>query len=79
MSEDRAGGNQLPLTHEMLGHMLGTRRSSVTLAAAVLQEAGLIHYQRGRITIQNRKKLQEAACSCIAIHQKNLRWLEGRK
>jgi CRP-like cAMP-binding protein len=79
LSDERVQSDQLPLTHEMLSHMLGTRRSTVTLAAAVFQEAGFIRYQRGRITILNRKKLQEASCPCFHAHQKNLRWLESGK
>src|SRR6185369_13735807 len=75
MSADRAESDELPLTHEMLSHMLGTRRATVTLTASMFQEAGLIRYQRGRITILNRKKLEEAACACFRVQQNNLRKL----
>jgi CRP-like cAMP-binding protein len=38
MSQDRIGSDRLPLTQEFLGQMLGTRRSSVTVAAGALQK-----------------------------------------
>jgi len=67
MSQDRIGGDRVPLTQEFLAHMLGTRRASVTVAAGVLQKAGLIQYTRGGVTIINREKLQSAACECYEI------------
>src|SRR5579864_6481614 len=59
MSHDRIGGKTLPLTQEFLGQMLGTRRASVTVAAGVLQKAGMIEYSRGSVVIQNRAKLEK--------------------
>jgi CRP-like cAMP-binding protein len=47
MSQDRLDSKQLPLTQEFLAQMLGTRRASVTVAAGILQKAGLISYTRG--------------------------------
>ena len=44
--------------------MLGTRRASVTVAAGILQKAGLITYTRGRVTIEDRAGLENAACEC---------------
>jgi CRP-like cAMP-binding protein len=67
MSQDRVGGEVVPLTQEFLSHMLGTRRASVTVAAGVLQKAGLIKYARGSVTIANRSALEDAACECYAI------------
>jgi CRP-like cAMP-binding protein len=49
MSQDRLGGDRVPLTQEFLAHMLGTRRASVTVAAGILQKAGLIQYTRGAV------------------------------
>jgi CRP-like cAMP-binding protein len=46
MSQDPSLTDKLPLTQEFLGQMLGTRRSSVTVAAGMLQKAGLISYTR---------------------------------
>jgi CRP-like cAMP-binding protein len=73
MSADRIHSEQLPLTQEFLSQMLGTRRSSVTVAAGALQKAGLISYGRGNIAILNRKKLEEAACDCYRIVQQQLK------
>jgi CRP-like cAMP-binding protein len=67
MSADRVGSNSLPLTQEFLAQMLGTRRSSVTVSAGILQRAGLITLTRGGVTIVNRRKLEEAACDCYGI------------
>jgi CRP-like cAMP-binding protein len=69
MSHDRVGTNTMPLTQEFLGQMLGTRRSSVSIAASSLQKAGMITYTRGHVTIVNRKRLLEAACDCYPIIQ----------
>ena len=74
MSHDRIGGDTMPLTQEFLGQMLGTRRSSVSMAANILQKAGMIEYTRGNVTIVNKPKLAEAACDCYEIiqnHQNN--------
>src|SRR6202047_88096 len=66
MSQDRLGGTRVPLTQEFLAHMLGTRRASVTVAAGMLQKAGLIKYTRGEVKIENRQELESAACECYA-------------
>ena len=77
MSQDRVLADKLPLTQEFLAHMLGTRRSSVTVSAGALQKAGMISYTRGSVTILSRKKLEAAACDCYAIVQQQLKsWAE---
>ena len=67
MMHDRAAGQPLPYTHEFLSHMLGANRKSVTLAAQSLQNAGLITYRRGNITVLNRLGLEKASCECYAV------------
>jgi CRP-like cAMP-binding protein len=67
LTHDRAGTDTFALTHEFLGYMLGTRRASVSLAAAILQQAGLITYRRGVVTILDRPGLEAAACECYGI------------
>jgi CRP-like cAMP-binding protein len=64
MSQDRIGTSEFPLTQQFLAHMLGTRRASVTVAAGILQKAGLITYKRGQVKIEHRAKLEQAACEC---------------
>ena len=73
MSQDRVRSDKLPLTQEFLANMLGTRRSSVTVAAGALQKAGLIAYTRGSVTILNRPKLEDEACDCYGIVQQQLK------
>ena len=77
MSQDRIGvdGGVVPLTHEFLAHMLGTRRSSVTVAAGLLAKSGLITYNRGHVKIENRALLEDAACECYDLIRKHTdRW-----
>jgi CRP-like cAMP-binding protein len=77
MSHDRMESEILPLTQEFLGQMLGTRRSSVSVAAAILQKAGMIGYTRGRVTILDRTKLEKTACDCyVAINRQAGNWRE---
>jgi CRP-like cAMP-binding protein len=75
MSQDRLGGDVVPLTQEFLAHMLGTRRASVTVAAGILQKAGMITYNRGSVRIDDRSGLEDAACECYAsIRQQSEKW-----
>jgi CRP-like cAMP-binding protein len=75
MSHDRIGGDVMPLTQEFLGQMLGTRRSSVSMAAATLQSAGMISYTRGNVTLLDVEQLETAACECYQIiKDQALRW-----
>ncbi len=67
MTQDRIQSKTLPFTHEFLGYMLGARRTTVTLTARKLQEAGLIDYRRGRITVLDRGELEQVACECYAL------------
>ncbi len=64
MGHDRAEGDTYPMTHEFLSMMLGVRRAGVTVAAGVLQKAGMIRYGGGRITISDRAGLESASCEC---------------
>jgi hypothetical protein len=55
---------ELPLTQEYIAQMLGVRRTSVTVVARTLQEAGMIRYARGHIKLVDIPALQETACEC---------------
>jgi CRP-like cAMP-binding protein len=61
---DRVDSDQLLMTQEFISNMLGGRRESVTVAAGHLQDAGLIHYCRGHITLLDRPGLESAVCEC---------------
>jgi CRP-like cAMP-binding protein len=75
MCQDRIGSSLVPLTQDFLAHMLGTRRASVTVAAGILQKAGLITYQRGHVNIVDRRRLEGACCECYEImQQQDRKW-----
>lgn len=67
LSLDRLPGNELVMTQELIANMLGVRRQGVTECAVRLQEAGLIRYSRGRITVVDRDGLQARVCECYAV------------
>lgn len=69
MCHDRMESDNFPMTHEFLGEMLGTPRSTVTLAAGILQKDGL-EYSRGKIHIRDRQGLEKAACECYQTIRK---------
>ena len=55
------------MTQELIANMLGVRREGVTEAALKLQDAGLIRYVRGRITVLDRPALEQRSCECYAV------------
>lgn len=61
----------LPLTQEFIANMLGVRRSSVTVAAGILQSAGMIRYARGKITVVDRQALEDTSCECYQLFRQN--------
>jgi CRP-like cAMP-binding protein len=66
-SQDMIGSATFTLTQEFLSHMLGVRRTTVSVEAHALQEAGLIQYRRGHIKILNRDGLEDCACECYSV------------
>src|SRR5579863_1529020 len=75
MSQDRIATKVMHLTQEFLEQMLGTRRASVGEAASQLQDAEMISYTHGNVTVLNRAKLEETACDCYdIIQQQKNRW-----
>ncbi len=69
---DRAGSDDFPLTQELISEMLGVRRSGVSVAASKFQERGLIRYNRGHMTILDRRGLEELSCECYWIVREEL-------
>jgi CRP-like cAMP-binding protein len=70
LSLGRLASNELVMTQELMANMLGVRREGVTEAAGKLQQAGLIHYSRGRITVMDRAGLEARTCECYAVVKK---------
>ncbi len=67
LSIDRLSSNELVMTQELIANMLGVRREGVTEAAGALQDAGLIRYSRGHITLLDRPGLERRVCECYAV------------
>jgi CRP-like cAMP-binding protein len=70
MARDRVRSESLPITHDFLATMLGTDRPSVSLAAGVLQKAGVIEYSRGSVKILNSAELERISCECYGVIQR---------
>ena len=71
MVQDLIQSDELPLTQEFIGQMLGVRRPGVTLTAGDFQRSGLIRYSRGKITILDREALEDVACECYQLFHKH--------
>src|SRR6202047_2768247 len=67
MTQDRVNLGVLPITHDFIATMMGTDRSTVSLAASDLQKKGIIEYIRGAVKVVNRRKLQSTACECYDV------------
>lgn len=61
---DLTGSDRLPITQELLAHMIGVKRNSVSVVAHALQQSGIIRYHRGHIEIANPEGLKEMCCEC---------------
>jgi len=67
MTQDRVDSGVLPITHDFIATMMGTDRSTVSLAASVMQKEGIIEYLRGAVKILNRRKLEKSSCECYGV------------
>jgi CRP-like cAMP-binding protein len=67
LSLDRLQGNELLMTQELIANMLGVRREGVTEGALKLQQAGLIRYARGHISVLDRPGLEKRSCECYSV------------
>lgn len=72
LTADCLGSDTFRLTHNVLGIMLGIRRSGVTEAAGALSQAGWLSYSRGRITLVDRAGLEDFTCECYGVVHKAL-------
>ena len=71
-ARDRSDSDDLPLTQESLSQMLGVRRTSVSLAAANLQNAGLVKYRGGKLELIDRAALEKMTCDCYGAVRRNI-------
>jgi CRP-like cAMP-binding protein len=71
-ARDRLDSNTIGLTHEFLSQMIGVRRTTVTVIASMLQEAGFIRYHRGQIEIVDRPGLEGRACECYGAIRRRI-------
>jgi len=67
MTQDRGRTDTIPLTQEVLGHLLGANRKRVSHAAAQLQDAGCIRQRHGQVRILDRRGLEQRACDCYRM------------
>lgn len=70
LSLDRTPSNQLTMTHDLIANMLGVRREGITDAAGRLRKLGVIRYSRGRITVLDRRELEDRSCECYDVVKK---------
>jgi len=70
LSLDRLPSNEVTMTQELIANMRGVRREGVTEAAGRLQDDGLVHYSRGRITVPDRPGLEARTCECYQVVKK---------
>jgi CRP-like cAMP-binding protein len=78
LMHDRTSSSELPLTQEFISAMLGDRRESITIAAGRLQNAGIIRYVRGHISVLDRRGLEERVCECYRTVKVELEQLLNR-
>jgi CRP-like cAMP-binding protein len=69
MTQDRVNAGLLQITHDFIATMMGTDRSTVSVAASVMQKDGILDYVRGAVKIVNRRKLEKSACECYGVIQ----------
>jgi CRP-like cAMP-binding protein len=67
LTQDRVDSGFLAITHDFLATMLGTDRSSVSEAAALLQKRKIIQYARGAVRVLDRKALEQSSCECYQL------------
>lgn len=76
-ARDLADTEALPFTQEFLAEMLGVQRTSVSVVAHTLQQAGMIHYRRGKIQITDVDALEQTTCECHGVIKNHYQALLG--
>jgi CRP-like cAMP-binding protein len=76
-ARDLVDTDTLHFTQEFLAEMLGVRRSSVSVVAHTLQQAGMIKYSRGRIQIVDIQALRDTVCECYGTVRAHYEMLLG--
>jgi CRP-like cAMP-binding protein len=79
LAHDRVGGNQLPVTHDLLAMMLGVRRAGVSEALATLEAKGVVAKSRGALKIVDQEALKAHACECYKIIEERFAWQRAMK
>ena len=79
MCQDRSHSDELELTHEFMGMMLGTRRAGISEAASKLQDGGVIRYRRGHVKVLDRPGLEALSCECYPVVKKEFDRLLGAR
>jgi CRP-like cAMP-binding protein len=74
---DYAGSREFLMDHKSIAGMLGVRREGVTEAAHKLQRAGLIGYQRGRIHVLEKSRLEKKSCECYRFIRRQYESLDA--
>jgi CRP-like cAMP-binding protein len=77
MAHDRARTDEFPMTQEFMSLMLGVRRAGVSVAAGILQKAGVIDYKHGCIIVLDRPALEAMACECYSAVRRQFEYLLG--
>jgi CRP-like cAMP-binding protein len=72
MIRDRVDGDTIQITQEFLGQMIGARRTTVNGILSIMERKGLLHHQRGKITISDRNHLEKTACNCYLLLRRSL-------
>ena len=69
---DRARKSHFEMAQEFVSQMLGSTRSTVSIAAGILKAKGLIDYHRGAIEVLNLQGLETEACECYRVVREHL-------
>jgi CRP-like cAMP-binding protein len=72
MIRDRVDSDTIQITQEFLGQMIGSRRTTVNGILSIMERKGLLHHQRGKITISDRRHFEKAACNCYPLLRRSL-------